>query len=175
MNADKPPTPLNWPNATNRKHTTDWQTSQTTITNMIRKSNTPGDSDTRHSTCKPNSQYYKLLATSHEAIDQSGSSPCNQNHNKLHLDVTLNGTLKIKALIDSGSAICVANSSILSYLAIKSTKGPPITVTNCHNHREKTQSYYKATINVDKGLPYPIKNKRVDIHVIDSLPSKPKH
>ena len=139
---------------------------------MIRKSNTPGDSDTRHSTCKPNNQYYKLLATSHEAIDQSGSSPCNQDHNKLHLDVTLNGTIKIKALIDSGSAICVANSSILSYLAIKSTKGPPITVTNCHNHREKTQGYYKATINVDKGLPYPIKNKQVDIHVTDNLPSK---
>ena len=156
----------------NRRHTTDWQTSQTITTNMFRKSNTPGDSDTRHSTCEPNNQYYKLLATSHEAIDQSGSSPCNQNHNKLHLDVTLNGTTKIKALIDSGSAICVANSSILSYLAIKSTKGPPITLTNCHNHREKTQNYYKATINVDKDLPYPIKNKRVNIHVIDNLPSK---
>ena len=139
---------------------------------MIRRSNTPGDSDTRHSTRKPNNQCHKPLATPQETINHNSSSSWHQIHNKPHSDITLNGTLEIKALIDSGSAICFANPSILSYLAIKSTKGPPITVTNGHNHREKTQGCYKATINMDKGLPYPIKNKQVDIHVIDNLSSK---
>ena len=139
---------------------------------MIRRSKTPGDSDTRHSTLKPSNQWYKHFTAPHAAMDRNNSNSRNQNHNRPHLDVTLNGTHKIKALIDSGSAICLANSSILNHLVNKSTKGPPITITNCHNHREKTQGCYKATINVDKGLPYPIKNKQVNIHVDDNLPSK---
>ena len=88
------------------------------------------------------------------------------------MNVTLDKTHKIKALVDSGSTICLADSSILNHIANKSTKGPPISVTNCHNNREKTRGCYKATIDVDEDLPYPMKDKQINIHVTNNLSSE---
>ena len=139
---------------------------------MIRRSKTSGDSDTRHSPPKPNSQWYKHYITADAAINQSNSSSWIQDPNRPHLNVTLDKTHKIKALVDSGSTICLADSSILNHIANKSDKGPPISVTNCHNNREKTRGCYKATIDVDEDLPYPMRDKQINIHVTNNLSSE---
>ena len=139
---------------------------------MIRQQKTSGDSDTRHSTTKPHSQWYKHYVTADAAINQNNSSSWIQDPNRPHLNVTLDKTHKIKALVDSGSTICLADSSILNHIANKSTKGPPISVTNCHNNREKTRGCYKATIDVDEDLPYPMKDKEIRIHVTNNLSSE---
>ena len=44
-------------------------------------------------------------------------------------------------------------------------------MTNCHNDRGKTRGCYKATIDVDEDLPYPMKTKQIRIHVTNNLSS----
>ena len=139
---------------------------------MINKSKTSGDSDTRHSTLKPNSRWYKHYTTSGAIMDQNSSNSWNQNHNIPHLNATINKTHKVEARIDSGSTICLAGSLILNHIANKSTSGPPMTIRSCHNNREKTQGCYKATINVDASLPYPIGDKQINIHITNNLSSE---
>ena len=94
---------------------------QTVATNMIRRPKTSGDSDTRHSTTKPHSQWYKHYVTADAAINQNNSSSWIQDPSRPHLNVTLDKTHKIKALVDSGSTICLADSSILNHISNKST------------------------------------------------------
>ena len=139
---------------------------------MINKSKTSGDSDTRHSTLKPNSQWCKHYTASGTVINQNISGSRNQNHNKPLINATLNKTLKVKVQIDSGSTICLAGSTILSHIANESTRGPPITITNCHNNREKTQGCYRATINMDEGLPYPMGEKHINFHITNNQSSE---
>ena len=79
---------------------------------------------------------------------------------------------KIKALVDSGSTICLADSSILNHIADKSAIGPAISVTNCHNSREQTEGCYRAILDVDEELPYPMRNKSINIHVTNKLSSE---
>ena len=139
---------------------------------MINRSKTSGDSDTRHSTLKPNNRGYEHYATYGAVMSQDGSNSTNRNPNKLHINATINKSRKVEAQIDSGSAICLAGPSILNHIANKSIAGPPITITNCHNNWENTQGCYKATINVDESLHHPIGDKQISIHITNNLPSE---
>ena len=139
---------------------------------MINRSKTSGDSDTRHSTLKPNSRWYEHYTTHGAVMSQDGSDSTNRNPNKPHINATVNKSHKVGAQIDSGSAICLAGPSILNHVANKSRTGPPITITNCHNNWENTQGCYKATINVDENLHHPIGDKQISIHIINNLPSE---
>ena len=128
---------------------------QTAVTKMIGRSKKPGDSDTRHSTPK-----------------QNHPNPWIQYPNKPYLNVTLDNTHKIKALVDSGSAISLADLSTMDHITNKATGGPPISMTSCQNTRVNSRGCYKATIDVDEDLPYPTRTKQIRIHVINNLSSE---
>ena len=139
---------------------------------MIRYSPTPGGSDTRHSASKTHSRWCTKYVNAKSAINQNNSSSWIQDPNRPHLNVILDKKHKIKALVDSGSTICLADSSILNHIADKTAIGPAISVTNCHNSREQTQGCYRATLDVDEDLPYPMRNKSINIHVTQKLSSE---
>jgi hypothetical protein len=146
---------------------------QTAKFNMIRSKNTPGGSNTRYpKSIRPTNGQWCTPYVNAKAINQNNSSSWIQDPNRPHLNVILDKKHKVKALVDSGSTICLADSSILNHIANKSSVGPTITVTNCHNNQEKTQGCYKATIDVDEDLPYPMKNKPITIHVTNKLSSE---
>ena len=81
---------------------------------------------------------------------------------------------KIKTVQNHGFKIPTGPTltSILDHIADKSTIGPAITVTNCHNSRESTQGCYKATLDMDEDLPYPMKDKPINIHITNNLSSE---
>ena len=139
---------------------------------MIRHPHSPGGSDARHYTPRPHSQWCTHYVNAESAINQNSSSSWIQDPNRPHLNVILDKKHKVKALVDSGSTICLADASILNHIADKSAVGPAISVTNCHNNRERTQGCYRATLDVDEDLPHPIKNKPINIHVANKLSSE---
>ena len=141
-------------------------------TSMIRHPFTPGGLDTRHSTPKSHSQWCTKYVNAKSAINQNSSSSWIQDPNRLHLNVILDKKHKVKPLVDSGSTICLADSSILNHIADKSAIGPAISVTNCHNSREKTQGSYRATLDVDEDLPHPLRDKPINIQVTKKLSSE---
>ena len=145
---------------------------QTAVAKMIGPSKTPGDSDTRHSTPKTNNQRYLHCITDGTTIKQNNPSSRIQYPNKPHLNVTLDKTHKIKALVDSGSAISFADLSTLNHITNKATGGPPISMTSCHNSWVNSQGCYKATIDVDEDLNYPTGAKQIVVHVINNLSSE---
>ena len=154
------------PHSNNRmimtKQTTQiWPAGQTVATSMIRHQFTPGGLDTWHSTPKSHSQWCTKYVNAKSAINQNTSSSWIQDPNRPHLNVILDKKHKVKALVDSGSTICLADSSILNHIADKSAVGPAISVTNCHNSREKTQGCYRATLGVDEDLPHPLRDKPI--------------
>ena len=73
------------------------------------------------------------------------------------------------SVMDSGSNICLADSSKLNHIADTSAVGPAIPVPNYHNSREQTQGCYRAILDVDKDLPHPTRNKPINIHVTKKL------
>ena len=139
---------------------------------MIRHQSTPGGSDTRHSTPKPHSQWCTHYVNAKSAINHNNSSSWIQDPNRPNLNVILDKKHKVKALVDSGSTICLADLSILNHIANKSAIGPAISVTNCHNSREKTQGCYRATVDVNENLPHPLRDKPIHIHVTKRLSSE---
>ena len=136
--------------------TQDWPTGQAVATNMIRHPFTPGCSDTRYSTPRSHNRWCTKYVNAKSAINQNSSSSWIQDPNRPHLNVILDKKHRGKALVDSGSTICLADSSILNHIADKSAVGPAISVTNCHNSREKTQGCYRATLDFDEDLPHPL-------------------
>ena len=141
---------------------------------MIRSKNTPGGSDTRYPASSGPTQYrwYSPYVNAKATINQNTSSSWIQDPNRPHLNVVLDKKHKIKALVDSGSTICLADSSILDHITQKSSAGLPISVTDCHNNQKQTQGCYKAIIDMEENLPYPMKDKPINIHVTEKLSSE---
>ena len=139
---------------------------------MIRHPHKPGGSDARHYTPRPHSQWCTHYVNAKAAINQNSSSSWIQDPNRPHLNVILDKKHKVKALVDSGSTICLADASILNHIADKSAIGPAISVTNCHNNQEQTQGCYRATLDVDEDLPHPLRDKPINIHVANKLSSE---
>ena len=139
---------------------------------MIRCKSRPGDSDTRHFPTNNHNPRCTHYVNAKSAINHSNPSKWIQDPNRPHLNVILDKKHKVRALVDSGSTICLADSSILNHIANKSAIGPAISVTNCHNNRESTQGCYRATLDVNENLPHPLRDKPIDIHVTKKLSSE---
>ena len=141
---------------------------------MIRRKNTPGGPDTRHfASPKPNQyRWHAPYVNSKATINQNIPNSWIQDSNRPHLNVILDKKHKIKALVDSGSTICLADESILKHITNKSSPGPPINVTDCHNNRKATQGCYKAMIDIEDNLPHPMKDKPINIHVTKGVSSQ---
>ena len=122
-----------------------WPVGRTNATSMIRCKSRPGDSDTRHFPTNNHNPRCTHYVNAKSAINHSNPSKWIQDPNRPHLNVILDKKHKVRALVDSGSTICLADSSILNHIANKSAIGPAISVTNCHNNRETTQGCYRAT------------------------------
>ena len=134
---------------------------------MIKRKNTLGDPDTRHLASSRPSQYrwYAPYVNSKATTYKNTPDSWIQDSGRPHLNVILDKKHKIKALVDSGSTICLADSSILDHITNKSSPGPPINVTDCHNNQKTTQGCYKAMLDIEDNLPHPMRNKPINIHI----------
>ena len=141
---------------------------------MFRATNTPGGSDTRYpASSRPTyNRWFSPYINAKAAIKQNTSSSWIQVPNRPHQSVILDKKHKVKALVDSGSTICLADSSIINHIADKLSVGPTISVTDCHNNQKRTQGCYKAIIDMEENLPYPVKDKPINIHVTEKLSSE---
>jgi hypothetical protein len=146
---------------------------------MQRKHHTPGGSDIRYpivSHSDFNNQWFTPYTNAAEInphqIKHTSSSSWIQDHNRPHLNVILDKKHEVKALVDSGSSICLADASVLSHINNKSPTGPKIHVTDCHNNQKITRGCYQANIDIEEDIPYPVRNKKVNIHIAERLSSE---
>ena len=89
-----------------------------------------------------------------------------------HLNVTLDNQYEVKALIDSGSTICLGDSSLIKHLKMQYPTDIPINVTDVHRGRKPTLGSYSANLTVTDKLPYPIDNEPIKIHMQNNLSSE---
>ena len=89
-----------------------------------------------------------------------------------HLNVTLDNQYKAKALVDSGSTICLGDSSLIKHLKMQYPTDIPINVTDVHRGRKPTLGSYSANLTVTDKLPYPIDNEPIKIHMQNNLSSE---
>ncbi len=89
-----------------------------------------------------------------------------------HLNVTLDQSVKVKALIDSGSTICLGDSSLIQHLKHKFPIAPPVNVTDVHNTRLPTMGCYKAEITINDPMPHPLNDANINIHMTNKLSSQ---
>ena len=103
---------------------------------------------------------------------RSYQSPFIINPNRPHINVKLNNRHHVRALVDSGSTICLGDSSLIKYMDDKAPNAPPINVTNVHSGRRQTIGCYNSMLSVTDKLPHPVVNKNINIHMQDNLSSE---
>ena len=91
--------------------------------------------------------------------------------NRPHLNVILNNKHKVRALIDSGSTVCLGDNSLIKHLKLQ-VPNLPIYVTDVHNDRKPTLGCYSATLSVEDPIPYPLIDKPIKIHIQKNLSSE---
>jgi hypothetical protein len=94
------------------------------------------------------------------------------NPNRPHLNIKLDDKHKVRALVDSGSSVCLGDSSLIHHLKHKFPIAPPINVTNVHKGREQTLGCYGARLSVEDPMPYPLMDKPINIHMTKNLSSE---
>ena len=94
------------------------------------------------------------------------------NPNRPHINVKLDDKHSVKALVDSGSSICLGDSSLIHNIKAKYPNAPPISVTDVHGGRKQTLGCYTSTLSVQDKLPHPLINKTINIHMQDNLSSE---
>ena len=133
----------------------------------------------RHQHLPVRSEYrYNSQRLSHR-LEEHITSASQQHHaqsfalntNRPHLNVLLNGKHKVKALIDSGSTVCMGDSSLIKHLESQ-IPDSPIFVTDVHKNRKPTLGCYLATLSVNDAIPYPIVDKPIRIHMQNNLSSE---
>ena len=104
---------------------------------MQRMHPTPGGSDTRYpiaSYSDSNNQWFRPYTNAENIITNpathTSASSWIQDHSRPHLNVILDKKHEVKALVDSGSSICLADASLLDHITNKSPSGPKIHVTD---------------------------------------------
>ena len=123
---------------------------------------------------------YRYTQRGHQYVTQNQmTSASEQNHeqsssinsNKPHMNVILDSKYKVRALIDSGSTVCLGDSSIIKHLK---TQAPdlPIFVTDVHKNRKPTLGCYSATLTLEDSIPYPIVDRPINIHMQNNLSSE---
>ena len=142
---------------------------------MIRYNNQPVHSECRHYQSIPHIQWcqpYILQEHVTTASQQHYERPFAMNPNRPHLNITLDNKHKVKALVDSGSSICLGDSSLIHHLKNKLPTAPPINVTDVHKGKKQTLGCYTAMLSVEDQMPYPLKDKQISIHMQDNLSSE---
>jgi hypothetical protein len=132
---------------------------------MQRMHPTPGGSDTRYpiaSYSDSNNQWFRPYTNAENIITNpathTSASSWIQDHSRPHLNVILDKKHEVKALVDSGSSICLADASILDHITNKSPTGPKIHIT--------------ATIDIEEDIPYPVRDRMINIHIAEKLSSE---
>ena len=92
--------------------------------------------------------------------------------NRPHLNIKLDDKHSVRALVDSGSSICLGDSSLINYIEAKFPNAPPINVTDVHGGRKQTLGCYTSRLSVEDKMPHPLVNKQINIHMQDHLSSE---
>merc|ERR1711956_95981 len=71
------------------------------------------------------------------------------NPNRPHINIKLDNRHTVRALVDSGSSICLGDSSLINHIAATHPDAPPINVTDVHGGRKKTLGCYNAMLSVE--------------------------
>ena len=106
------------------------------------------------------------------ASQQHYNKPFVFNPNRPHININLDNEHSVRALVDSGSSICLGDSSLINHIKAKFPNAPPINVTDVHGGRKQTLGCYTATLSVIDKLPHPLVNKKINIHMQDNLSSE---
>ena len=106
------------------------------------------------------------------ASQQHYNKPFVFNPNRPHINIRLDDQHSVKALVDSGSSICLGDSSLIHHIKAKYPNAPPISVTDVHGGRKQTLGCYTSTLSVQDKLPHPLVNKTINIHMQDNLSSE---
>ena len=94
------------------------------------------------------------------------------NSDRPHLNVKLDDKHSVRALVDSGSSVCLGDSSLMKRIKAQWPSAPPINVTNVHKGRMQTLGCYTSKLSVEDNLPHPLVNKQINIHMQDNLSSE---
>jgi hypothetical protein len=143
---------------------------------MLRCNNQPVQSEYRHyqsQACQaqwfqPYTLQEHITTTSQQHYEKSFAF----NPSRPHLNIKLDDKHKVRALVDSGSSICLGDSSLIRHLKHKFPTAPPINVTDVHKGRKQTLGCYTARLSVEDQLPHPLKNRQINIHMQNNLSSE---
>ena len=86
------------------------------------------------------------------------------NSDRPHLNVKLDDKHSVRALVDSGSSVCLGDSSLMKRIKAQWPSAPPINVTNVHKGRMQTLGCYTSKLSVEDNLPHPLVNLSL-IHI----------
>jgi hypothetical protein len=103
---------------------------------------------------------------------QNNQKHFTHNPNRPHLNIKLDDKYRVKALVDSGSSVCLGDSSLIHQLKKQFPIAPPVNVTDVHNARKPTLGCYGAMLSVEDPLPYPLLDKPINIHMTENLSSE---
>jgi hypothetical protein len=106
------------------------------------------------------------------ASHQHYKKPFVFNPNRPHINIRLDDQHSVKAMIDSGSSICLGDSSLIHHIKAEYPNAPPINVTDVHGGRKQTLGCYTSLLSVQDKLPHPLVNKKINIHMQDNLSSE---
>ena len=130
---------------------------------MLSIKTTPVHSEYRHSITTNHIGFQPYVLKEHvtSASYQNNYTHFKNYHKRPHLQIKLDGSHTIQALVDTGSSICIGDSSLIQYLKKKFPIAIPVNVTDIHNTKRPTLGCFEATITVDDPLPYPIQNENI--------------
>ena len=106
------------------------------------------------------------------ASQQHYKRPFVFNPNRPHINIKLDDNHSVRALVDSGSSICLGDSSLINHIKAKFPNAPPINVTDVHGGRKQTLGCYTSMLPVEDKLPHPLVNKKINIHMQENLSSE---
>ena len=118
------------------------------------------------------SNQYMLQDHVTSASHQQSKKPFANTFNRPHLNIKLDDRYIVRALVDSGSSVCLGDSSLIHKLTKQFPIAPPVNVTDCHNAKKPTLGCYGAMLSVEDPLPYPLLNKPINIHMTENLSSE---
>ena len=121
---------------------------------MFKYINQPVRSEYRYfqSQDEQNSQWFNpYIRQEHvtSASHQNNQKSFTFNPNRPHLNIKLDDKHKVKALVDSGSSVCIGDSSLIQHLKKQFPIAPLINVTDVHNARKPTLGCYGAMLSVE--------------------------
>ena len=145
---------------------------------MFKYANQPVRSEYRYylsAVTSQNSQWfnpYMLQDHVTSASHQQSKKPFDNTFNRPHLNIKFDDRYRVRTLVDSGSSVCLGDSSLIHQLKKQFPIAPPVNVTDCHNTKKPTLGCYGAMLSVEDPLPYPLLNKPVNIHMTENLSSE---